>query len=184
MGNRLRGTVTLLLASLLNGTTSLSLFYVSGLITTIGTSLQIPFILGGFVAGSVAMPLAGYLLFRQGRFRVALSMLSIPISFLAVWSYVDFTRLIGNYEMLLLSALCVAGDIFVAALFAYRGGSGITTAIGHGLGGMFVMTIMLIAYAALFDSHMPLIILTGELLSILLLALAALTGRRTGASTA
>ena len=181
MFKRLRSSAHFLLASLLCATTALSVFYLSGLITTIGSSLEIPFILAGFITGSVVMPVTSYLGFSKSRLRTAVSSLSVPLSFAAIYSTLLFSKLVGNYEMLGFSFLSVAGDLFVVSVFSLREESSIASAIGIGLGGLFIMTVMLIIYAALFDSHMPLIILSGDILAALMLLSAAALGTQKGA---
>lgn len=180
MFKRLLGSAHFLLASLLCATTALSVFYLSGLITTIGSSLEIPFILAGFITGSVVMPVTSYLVFRKNMLRIAISSLSVPLSFAVIYATLLFSKLVGNYEMLGFSFLSVAGDLFVVSIFSLREENSITSAIGIGLGGLFIMTVMLIIYAALFDSHMPLIILSGDILAALLLLSAAFLGRHEG----
>ena len=169
MGRRRTEFAYFMLASLLDASTALTLLYLTGLITTIGTSNEIPFILGGFIIGSAFFPLVGYSFFRSSRKMSAAAGAVVPIAFLAVYSIVEHSRLVGNYEMLFLSFLVVAGDMFIAPVFSLREGTGAASAIGIGLGGLFVMTIMLIVYAALFDSHMPLIILSADSLAIIML---------------
>lgn len=169
MGRRRNEFAYFMLGSLLDASTALTLLYLTGLITTIGTSSEIPFILGGFIIGSAVFPLAGYSLFRGSRKTAAIAGAAVPIAFIVVYSVVEQSMLVGNFEMLLLSFLVVAGDMFVAPVFALREGTGAASAIGIGLGGLFVMTIMLIVYAALFDSHMPLIILSADSLAIIML---------------
>lgn len=173
MGSRLVNLVYLLLASLLNATTALTIFYATGVITTIGSSLEIPYILSGFVLGSASFPVAAYMLFSGSRRNSALSALIIPVVFVLLGVYINATKVVGNIEMFLLSFLAVAGDVFVVSVFSLREGSNLVHAIGMGLGGLFVMTIMLIVYAALFDSHMPLIILSAQGVALLLLPVVA-----------
>lgn len=165
-----------MIAAALCSTTSLSIFYLSGIITTIGSTLQIPFILSGFVIGSVLFPAIAYLLLRKSISRVRASFLAIPLSFILLWAYVDSTKLVTNYQMLLFSLLSVSGDLFIVSIYSHGRSTSLPGAVSVGLGGLFVMTIMLIVYAALFDSNMPLIILGWDMFTALLLVAAALTG--------
>lgn len=182
MNGRAPGYIYFLTASLLNGVTALSIFYLSGLITTIGSALQIPYILSGFAAGSVIFPIISYLLLRQSRRRLMLSALSVPAAFLSVALYVSYSKIVGNDAMALLSLTTVAGNLFIVSLFIQRTEGGMVSAIAHGLGGMFVMTVMLVVYASLFDTHMPFILVTGLLVTlVLLIAVAFFQERRRAA---
>lgn len=173
MKGRAPGYIYFLTASLLNGVTALSIFYLSGLITTIGSSLQIPYILLGFVAGSTIFPVLSYLFFRQSRTRLILSSLSIPVAYISVAVYISINKIVGNDVMAILSMTTVLGNLFIVSMFLQRTGGGIVSAISHGLGGMLAMTVMLVAYAALFDTHMPFILVTGLLVALILLIISA-----------
>ncbi len=183
MRGRVHRSALFLLASLLSATTALSLFYLSDLITTIGSSLEIPFILSGFITGSVFFPAAAYFIFRKSMLRTVISSLSVPLAFVLMFAAVFYSKIVSNYEMFFFSFISVAGNIFIVSLFSLREGSTMASAIGIGLGGLFVMTVMLIVYAALFDSHMPLIILSGDALAAVMLLGVAFLGRTEGAAS-
>lgn len=180
MSSRFAGYARLMAGALLGATTALSIFYLTGLITTIGSSLEIPFILSGFLIGSVLLPFLGQQIFSRSRLLVAVSFLSIPAVFSAIFLFVSSTKIVSNYEMLALSFLAVGGNIFTSSLYTSGREGTFVSAIGLGLASLFVMTVMLIIYAALFDSYMPLIILAFGMLLLLLLPVVHFTSSGRG----
>lgn len=155
------------LAIFLSADLSLTIFYTTGLAATIGSSDEIPYILGGFLVGSIIFP-ACSVFFNTER-KIMLSALSVPLSFLSVWSYLRQTMIIGNNVMFLLSMLSVGGELFVVSFSSskrWRVGGSIAT----GLASMLMLIVLLLAYAALYDTMTPLIILAAYVPVLLLIA--------------
>ena len=104
-----------------NGSISISFFYFTGLLDTIGSSQSIPYMMAGTVTGSLFYPLLAAAWFGRSRRGVILSLPVAAIVFAAIALYVLYNLILNGAETLLLSFLCPAGTLFRHPCTTMRG---------------------------------------------------------------
>ncbi len=144
-----------------NGAISISFFYYSGLLNTIGTSSSIPYILAGLVCGSLLYPVLSAAWFNRSVYGVALSFLATLTLFTAVTLYIQDNAVLDNAQTLFLSFISPAGTLFSTSVYFHASGgrTGVLRPSIHvWLGGLFMAIILFSAYLITFYRYMPLII--------------------------
>ncbi len=164
-----------------NGTISISFFYYTGLLNSVGTSQSIPYIITGLVAGSLFYPFIAALWTGRSLSGVFVSLLSAIILFVAVALYVQYTIILDNLQILLLSFITPAGTLFSTSVYfntSIRPAGFFRSSLPVWLGGLLVSIILFSAYLIMFYRYMPLIILAALICSCPLLIAGFLRDRR------
>ncbi len=166
-----------------NGSISISFFYFTGLLDTIGSSQSIPYMMAGTVIGSLFYPLLAAAWFGRSSRGVILSLPVAAIVFAAITLYVMYDLILNDAGTLLLSFLSPAGTLFSTSVYfnARSMPAGLLRpSLPVWLGGLLVSIVLFSAYLITFYRYMSLIILSSLVFCSLLLAASFLSDRKNG----